>query len=595
MENFSNAIIENLKNQPENNQEKNEESNKSIENANKEHQLFDKNENEKNQTTQQKNEQHLNFESKDNKNYAEESQYDDDYDSQKATAQVFDFPISSSIDLKAHSNLISCFALDSAKNRLIVGSSDSTISFWDLSNLNVSLKPFRLLEPHDKQIISAVSFSFDDSKLLVCGGAKPKIMSRDGKEEIEFMKGDMYLRDLTYTKGHTSNVTHGFFSTTDSSKCYTSSIDGSIRIWDINARPYGVEQQLPCQTVIKCKNNKLQRAAVNHFLHVNGNTFIAFCEENSIQVFGENTKYARPELQCQSKDLAQVSHAKILTDGFTFVTREMDDTVKIFDLRNLKSIVKTFKGLPNYFEFTGISLSQNEKHFITGTSVTKNEDSQLIVQDLLGCEPQQKISVAEKSITSILWDHTINQIFTGIGEDVRVFYDEKKSKKGVIGAISKEIRKHKIEDEMGDKQVYVPNALYMFRPDQNHKRKRYEKVRTDEKLTKKPIGMLTGPGYNGMISGPRTTAQFIMKTIHQIEGKQADPVESLRKHEQHARENPQFVDSAYLLTQPDRKLVYMAQDADEQTLMSLFNKCKHCGMKICQCKTKRGLYSSQKN
>ncbi len=36
--------------------------------------------------------------------------------------------------------------------------------------------------------------------------------------------------------------------------------------------------------------------------------------------------------------------------------------------------------------------------------------------------------------------------------------------------------------------------------------------------------MLKGPGFNGLIAGPRTTAQFIMQTIHQVKGKKVDPV-----------------------------------------------------------------------
>lgn len=46
----------------------------------------------------------------------------------------------------------------------------------------------------------------------------------------------------------------------------------------------------------------------------------------------------------------------------------------------------------------------------------------------------------------------------------------------------------------------------MFRPDASYKRKWFDKIWTDDILTKKPMEMLTGPGYAGLVSGPWTTA-----------------------------------------------------------------------------------------
>ena len=506
----------------------------------------------------------------------------------EATPEIL-IPISESITMNTHSNLITCFSLDSCKNRLVVGSSDYQVSYWDLPNLNSSLKPFRVLEPHEKQVITAVSFNYDDSKVLVCGGgSKPKILTRDGREEIEFMKGDMYIRDLLHTKGHTSSVTDGFFCPNAAEKCYTSSMDGSIRIWDLNARPFGIEQQLPSAVVVKCKSDNLQRAGVQKMVLSDKGALVAFCEDNSIQVFSENTKFHRPELILRSDQVSQATKALVLRDGVTLLSREMDDTVKTYDLRKFTEPVRVFKNLPNNFEHTGLCLSKDEKVVVTGTSVTKDEEGQLVVVYLEEDKPEKRIVLEGGSVTSFLWDHNLNQIFVGVGNDIRVFYDPISSKKGVVGANKRALKKHIIEDEMGQKAVYVPNALSMFRPDQNNKRKRFEKVRGDEKLTKKPTEMLTGPGYNGMISGPRTTAQYVMKTIHEIKGKQVDPLEVLKKYANQARDNPQFVDSAYLLTQPKKLLIYDYKDGDEQRLMSLFTKCKHCGMKICQCTNKKG-------
>lgn len=500
---------------------------------------------------------------------------------------TFDAPMSNSVLLKEHNALISCLTLDRSKNRLVVGSTDYSVSFWDLPNLNKGLKPFRVLNPHDQQIVRAVSFSSDSQQLLVCGGgAKPKIMSRDGREIIEFMKGDMYLRDLTYTKGHTCGVTDGFFSPTSVEKCYTASLDGTIRIWDVNAQPFGIEQQLPCKSVIKLKGANMQRVGVTKCCLIGASSIAGFCDDGSIQIWAENAKALRPEALLRSPKLAQACAVNLLNDGYTMLTRELDDTLKTYDLRKFTDIVKTFVNLPCSFENMSIAISPNEKYVVCGTTVSRTAESQIVFQELTGEFKEERIPVGDRSVTSLLWDTELNQIFAGIGHDVTVFFNPEKSKRGVIGAVDKETRKHTIEDEFGQKQIYVPNALSMFRPDQNNKRKRFEKIRTDEKLTKKPTEMLTGPGYNGMIAGPRTTAQFVMRTIHEVRGTKIDPLEALKQRINSNKSAPEFVDSAYLLTQPKRILNYDQRDGDQQRLMSLFDKCKHCGMKICQCPKK---------
>jgi len=41
-----------------------------------------------------------------------------------------------------------------------------------------------------------------DAFLAVMGSSQPKVYDRDGHELGEFVKGDMYIRDATHTKGH---------------------------------------------------------------------------------------------------------------------------------------------------------------------------------------------------------------------------------------------------------------------------------------------------------------------------------------------------------------------------------------------------------
>lgn len=49
----------------------------------------------------------------------------------------------------------------------------------------------------------------------------------------EFIKGDMYIRDLKNTKGHISGLTGGEWNPKSKETILTSSEDGSLRIWDV--------------------------------------------------------------------------------------------------------------------------------------------------------------------------------------------------------------------------------------------------------------------------------------------------------------------------------------------------------------------------
>ena len=65
-------------------------------------------------------------------------------------------------------------------------------------------------------------------------GLHAQIYDRDGLTLGEFLRGDMYIRDLKNTKGHISGLTGGQWHPKEKQTILTSSEDGSIRIWDVN-------------------------------------------------------------------------------------------------------------------------------------------------------------------------------------------------------------------------------------------------------------------------------------------------------------------------------------------------------------------------
>ena len=59
---------------------------------------------------------------------------------------------------------------------------------------------------------------------------------------------------MNNTKGHIAAVTCGQFHPKDPHCFITSSQDGSLRQWDLNAKLYGMDQCLPQKQVIKQKD-----------------------------------------------------------------------------------------------------------------------------------------------------------------------------------------------------------------------------------------------------------------------------------------------------------------------------------------------------
>lgn len=74
----------------------------------------------------------------------------------------------------------------------------------------------------------------------------------------------MYIRDTYNTKGHVSSMTDGMWHPTAKTKFMTCSIDGTIRLWDIESKLMGVDQQLMQEKVTKADHYQTSRPTKVH-------------------------------------------------------------------------------------------------------------------------------------------------------------------------------------------------------------------------------------------------------------------------------------------------------------------------------------------
>lgn len=142
----------------------------------------------------------------------------------------------------------------------------------------------RDLEPSEGHPVLSLSFSpSGDAVLVVTGAAQAKIYDRNGLGLGEFVRGDMYIRDMKNTKGHISGLCAGQWHPTDKLTAMTCSEDGTIRLWDT--------MELVQKTVIKPKLRKPGRVAVTACTYSHdGNVIAAGLRDGSIHIWNVSGK-----------------------------------------------------------------------------------------------------------------------------------------------------------------------------------------------------------------------------------------------------------------------------------------------------------------
>lgn len=101
-------------------------------------------------------------------------------------------------------------------------------------------------------------------------------------------------------------------------------------------------------------------------------------------------------------------------NGHTLLSRAMDHTLKVWDIRSLKSPYRVFTGLTNTHDCTGCCFSPTETIVLTGVSDDGNGTGGLAFLDVNTGEVVRKVPM-DGSVVPVLWHPRLNQIFAGTG------------------------------------------------------------------------------------------------------------------------------------------------------------------------------------
>ncbi|KAI6673485.1 hypothetical protein NL676_001391 [Syzygium grande] len=461
---------------------------------------------------------------------------EDEEEEEEEEENRYRLPLSNEIVLKGHTKIVSALAVDHTGSRVLSGSYDYSVRMYDFQGMNSRLSSFRDLEPSEGHQVRNLSWSpTADRFLCVTGSAQAKIYDRDGLTLGEFVKGDMYIRDLKNTKGHISGLTWGEWHPKTKETILTSSEDGSLRIWDVN--DFKSQKQ-----VIKPKLARPGRVPVTTCTwDREGKCIAGGIGDGSIQIWNLKPGWgSRPDIHIEKAHSDDITGLKFSSDGKILLTRSFDGSLKVWDLRLIKNALKVFEDLPNHYAQTNIAFSPDEQLFLTGTSVERESTTGglLCFFDRSKLELVSRIGISPTcSVVQCAWHPRLNQIFATSGDKsqggTHVLYDPTLSERGALVCVARAPRKKSVDDFEIKPVIHNPHALPLFRDQPSRKRQR-EKILKDPLKSHKPELPMNGPGHGGRVGASKGSllTQYLLKQGGMIKETwmEEDPREAILKY-----------------------------------------------------------------
>lgn len=487
------------------------------------------------------------------------------------------------VGLESHTRTLACIAVDTPGARVATGAMDYHVKLWDFAGMARHVRPFRDIEVEEGHPLVAVSYSPSGDRLLtVTGSSQPKILTREGVEELQFAKGDMYVVDMAHTNGHTHSATDGQWHPKLRDQMITSSLDGTVRLWSLGGKQ--AFNKLVNTSVFKFKDRRGRRGGVTACrFNPDGSMIAGATMDGQVQCIDPRKAYAGAAITIRDAHVdgggdVGISSLRFSPDGKYLASRSCaDDTIKIWDVRKPKQSVKEFRGVEGVFGTCNLAFNHNGTAIAAGTCVRKGKGlrGQVLFLDVHTpglLQPIASIDMKEdESAVCVEWHHGINQILVGSSTGTcRVFYDPRQSTKGVLLSATKKLKVQNTDSGVridGAGKVYNPHALPMYRDETvgSHKRK-FEKVRADPKKSRAPEKPITGPGMGGKISGSTSFTQYFMSNHIKSSFREEDPREAILKYADKAEADPQFLGAAYKKEKLDPRYQLAKQTIEEEKL-----------------------------
>ena len=415
------------------------------------------------------------------------------------------------------SKALSALAIDPSGSRLISGSIDYDVKFWDFAGMDSSLKAFRTLRPCECHVIRNLEYSSTGDKILVIPGSwQAKVLDRDGHELLECVRGDPYVVDVRRNKGHVGYLTSGSWHPKIKDEFLTASHDGSLRLWMTEANGRN------SKACIKCKSaaSGLKTVPTASTFSRDGLLVAAACQDGSIQMWDHRKSFVNTALHLKEahQKLTDTSSINFGYDNKYVATRNSgDETLKLWDVRSFKKSVNVASGLFSRFDFTDCCFSPDDKMIVTATSKEKGEVSgKLVFFEKDSFNKVYEMAIGESHVIRVLWHPKINQIMAGCGDGlVHIYYDPDKSINGAKLCVVRKKAKAKGVSYIAKEHIITPYSLPLFREEKQRSIRRQEEIaRKNPVKSHRPDLPLGSKGTAGRVStGGSTLHSWMAKQI----------------------------------------------------------------------------------
>ncbi len=381
-------------------------------------------------------------------------------DSEDESDDEDEFPVSHELVIKTHEKPITTLTIDPSGSRFITGSTDCTIKFHDFASMTPNtLHAFKSVDPtatkasanSETHPVHHVEFNPNSpsSVLVISATPQAKIFSRDGEEIKEFVKGDMYLRDMHNTKGHISAITTGRWHPTNRDLCVTAGTDSTLRIWDVNM-PLKQREVIVHKSRAAGSAGRTRMTAVTWGSQIQGgkNLLVAAALDGSLVMWDGDGPYARPaaEIRDAHKSDTWTGGIDISADGRNAVTRGGDGLIKLWDTRKFKQPITVVEhpSTSDQYANTDIKYSPNASAIITGSA-----NGHLHILNPATLKPELVTPITDgHPLITLLWHDKLNQILTGSANaEMHVLYNPKTSTRGAAMVMSKAPKRRHIDDD----------------------------------------------------------------------------------------------------------------------------------------------------
>ncbi|KAI0565203.1 WD40/YVTN repeat-like containing protein [Gracilaria domingensis] len=501
-------------------------------------------------------------------------------------------PVKSKVQLGSpHNSYVTGIAIDNAGNRLVSVSLDSEAKMWDFNSMNSNMIPFRTFKPLGESPLRTIEGTIYGGQLLCSGRANSAVvMDREGSSLAQTMQGDMYIVDAARTKGHTASIAaakwHPYQDSTVS-QILTTSLDGTIRTWDVSRTSRKPMIRIPVMTqlsVRRLRNRHGGRIIATAFDWMHDRHSAVFgCSDGTMKVFDVRSSINRPAAQSapgvkQGEEVTGMCCSPSSTQPFVLV-RSTDDCLRVYDSRRFKEPLATFTGLPNSISETNVCfLGPSGDVFATGTSTTRKSNGLAGSIRIFSIKEMKEVMRIDSdrdtgSVISLMWKESLNQLIVGTGSgDILVYYDMVLSQRGVLNCLTKTANRKVQGMASVHAEVAIPGSSFMPNRD-----KRLASVsNVDTEIISKRTGVsLLKPSTSSLpkrnVGKSATLAQHLSKQEVSKEWSR-DPREALLQYADVASKDPQFT-KVYEKTQPLPLLAEKtAEEEEEESRKAIYDR-----------------------